>query len=135
MLPRIRLAKLYSGDFRDRVRFIRWLKSHRQKRFFLDRLDRKPRVNARTPQKQKLFHAEIEACRNEIVLDFQIHEEKFDRKIVIGLNATDPSCCHDNGLGSISRKKLPNFLGIAQIQFIMSGCCLVGSSQPGLSAA
>src|SRR5262249_35935870 len=106
MLPCISLAELNSGNFRDRVRFVRWLKRAGQKRLFLDRLGRKSRVNTRTSQKQKLFHAEIEACRNQIVLDLQILEEKFDRKIVVGLNATDSSCCHNNGIGSICGKKL-----------------------------
>src|SRR4029077_4835053 len=119
MLPRISLAELDSGNFRDCVRFVRWLKSPGQKRLFLDRLDREPRVNARTSEKQKLLDAEIEACRNQIVLDLQILEEKIDRTIVIGLNAADSSCCHNNGIGFICRKKLPNLLGVAQIQFIM----------------
>jgi hypothetical protein len=86
---------------------------------FLDRLEGKPRVNARTSEKQKLLHSEIETGRNQIVLDLQILEEKFDRKIVIGLNATDSRCRHNNGIGSVCRKKLPNALGVAQIQFTM----------------
>src|SRR6266478_5245909 len=55
MLPCISLAELDSGNFRDRVGFVGWLKSAGQKRLFLDRLDREPRVNARTSEKQKLL--------------------------------------------------------------------------------
>jgi hypothetical protein len=33
------LAELDSGDFRDRIRLVRWLKGAGQKHLFLDRLD------------------------------------------------------------------------------------------------
>jgi hypothetical protein len=55
MLPCIGLAELDSGDFRDRVRFVRWLKSPGQKRLFLDRLDRKPRVMHELPRNRSFF--------------------------------------------------------------------------------
>src|SRR5215469_1817935 len=119
MLSRISLTELDSGNFRDRIGFVRWLKNPGQKRFFLDGLSSKLRVNARTSEKKQLLHAEIETCRNQIVLDLQILQEKFDRKIVIGLNATDPCCRHHNGIGFICGKKLPDVLGVAQIQFTM----------------
>src|ERR1700752_3487530 len=119
ILPRISLAEFDSGNFCDCLRFVRWLKSPGQKGLLLDRLDRQTRVNARTSEKQKLLGAEIEACRNQIVLDLQILEEKIDRTIVIGLNAADSSCCYNNGIRSICREKFPNDLGVEQIQFTM----------------
>jgi hypothetical protein len=87
MLPRISLAELDSAIFAIAYGSFVGSRAPVKSALFLDGQDRQPRVNARTSKKQKFLDAEIEACRNQIVLDLQILEEKFDRTIVIGLNS------------------------------------------------
>jgi hypothetical protein len=53
--------------------------------------------------------------RNQIVLDFQ---QKFDRKIVIGLYTSHSSCRTNDRIGFGFRKKTLNISGVSQIQLI-----------------
>ena len=86
VLASVSLAKFDAGDLGNRVGFVRRLERPAQQRAFRNRLRRVLGINAGAAQKEKFAHAVLVRRADDVVLNAQIIEQKFDRIIVVRLD-------------------------------------------------
>ena len=106
MFASVRLAKLDAGDLGNCVRFVRWLQRPAEQRAFRDGLRRKLRVNAGASEKKQFARAILVRRADDVVLNPQILEEKFDGIIVVGFDSADLRRRDDHDGWCLLRKKI-----------------------------
>ena len=116
ILARVGLAKLDPGNFGNGIRFVRWLERSAEQGGFRDWLRRMLRINARAAQKKKFAHSAVVRRVNDVVLNAQIIEQKFDGKIRIRF---DPAhfCRRENHDGRFFlSEEIPHGLFVCEVQ-------------------
>lgn len=74
-------------------------------------------VNARAAEKKQTLDARFVGGGNEVILDLQILQEKFDGEVVVSLDAADFGRCDDDRFGLRFPVKTSHRIGIRQIDF------------------
>ena len=84
-----KLYQLQRRNLSNSIAFIRRLRLAIQKGAFTKRLISKFRINAGTPQSQKLFDADFMRRMDDICIDHQIYIQKIRRKRTVCLYSTN----------------------------------------------
>ena len=116
MLAGVGLAKLNPGDFGDRIGLIRGLKRPGQERVFRNGLWRKLGINAGTAEKNQFAHLVPVRRANDIVLQGDVFEQKFDRVIIVRLDSADLGRGQDHNAWLLVPKEFRHGRFVGEIQ-------------------
>src|SRR5947207_5600356 len=116
ILARIRLAEFDSSDLGNCVWFIRRLQWASEQRAFGNWLRRQLRINAGATEEEQLAHASLVRRANDVVLDAQIIEEKFDWEIVVCLYPADICRSQNHDVRPCLGKELGNRRFVTEIE-------------------